>query len=196
MPAGDLTTLTNAKSWLNIPTGTTADDALLTRLVSAASAFLLNWLNRPILTATYTTEKYNGDGHTGIKTRAWPITAVGALLVNGVAVPASPDGLSNGYVFDDNFIYLLGANVNSFPSGVFGKGIKNVSITYTAGYPSVPLDIEQACIELVSLKYKERQRIGLQSQALAGQGTTSYTPRDLGADTKSMLQNYRNVVPA
>ncbi len=189
----DLTTLTNVKLWLTITD--TAADAILTRLVSAASAFLTNWLNRQVIQATYTNEKYSGNGKTMLHLKNWPIQSVSSLIVNGVAVPASPDGLSNGYVFDDKFIYLLGANVNSFPSGVFGKGIMNVSVTYVAGYATVPLDIEQACIELVALKFKERTRVGIQSQQVPGQASFTYTPRDLGKDTKAMLQNYRAVVP-
>jgi uncharacterized phiE125 gp8 family phage protein len=193
MAAGDLTTLANAKSWLTIPD--TNNDVLLVRLISAASAFLINWLNRDIMQATYTAEKYNGNGKTAMHLRNWPIQSVSSLLVNGVVVQASPDGLSNGYVFDEKFIYLLGANVNSFPPGTFGKGIMNISVTYVAGYATVPLDIEQACIELVSLKFKERGRIGIQSQQVPGQASMTYSPRDLGKDTKEMLQNYRAVVP-
>lgn len=193
MAAGDLTSLANVKSWMTIPD--TSNDVLLTRLISAASAFLINWLNRSVLQGTYTAEKYNGNGKVVLHLNNWPIQSVSQLLVNGVIVQASPDGLSNGYVFDDKFIYLLGANVNSFPPGVFGKGIRNISVTYVAGYATVPLDIEQACIELVSLKFKERGRIGIQSQQVPGQASVSYSPRDLGKDTKAMLQNYRSVVP-
>jgi len=190
----DLTTLANVKSWLTITD--TAADTILTRLISAASAFLINWLNRQVTQATYTAEKYNGNGKTSLRAKNWPIQSISSLVVNGVTVQASPDGLSNGYVFDDKYIYLLGANVNSFPPGVFGKGIMNVSVTYVAGYATTPLDIEQACIELVSLKFKERSRVGIQSQQVPGQASVTYSPRDLGKDTKAMLQNYRAVTPS
>ena len=50
MAFGDLTTLGDVKSWLQ--TGQNAfpatDDALLTRLITAASQFIQTWLNRQI----------------------------------------------------------------------------------------------------------------------------------------------------
>jgi gp6-like head-tail connector protein len=55
MAASDLTTLADVKAWLNT-TGTfgTTDDALLTRLITAASQFLKNWLSRDIVLTNYT----------------------------------------------------------------------------------------------------------------------------------------------
>lgn len=53
MAFGDLTTLGAVKAWLQ--TGQTAfpdtDDALLTRLINAASQFIQRWLNRDIAAA-------------------------------------------------------------------------------------------------------------------------------------------------
>ena len=50
MAVDDLTTLADVKAWLQ--TGTEAfpptDDALLTRLISAASGFITRRLNRPL----------------------------------------------------------------------------------------------------------------------------------------------------
>jgi hypothetical protein len=65
-----------------------------------------------------------------------------------------------------------------------------IAITY--GY--VPAEIEQACIDLVGRKYRERDRIGLASKGLAGE-TTAFSQSDLSADTKAMLNQFRKVVP-
>jgi len=43
---GDLTTLANVKAWFAPPLTTTADDALLTRLITAASQVILTCLDR------------------------------------------------------------------------------------------------------------------------------------------------------
>jgi len=189
MAAGDLTTLDDAKGWLNI-TSNNSDD-LIARLITAATAFLLNYLNRNILQATYTNEFHHGNGSNAMHLNQWPISSITNLTVGQDTVQASSDGLSNGYVFDDKFIYLLPAT----SPAKFYKGIMNVNVSYVAGYATVPFDIQQACLELVGLKFKEKDRIGIQSQSMNGQQTTSYTPRDLGKDTKAMLQNYRSVVP-
>lgn len=190
MAAGDLTILNDAKNWLGIPLTDTANDALLANIITSASAFLINWFNRQILTATYT-EKYNGNGKQFLQVRNWPITAISSLSSNGIAIVPSPDGILDGYIFDDTLatVYLLGPLY-------FNKGIRNIFITYTAGYATVPVDIAQACNELVGAKFKRRQRIGITSQQIGGQQTVSYSPNDLSPDTKAMLQNYRNVIPA
>ena len=50
MAAGDLTSLANLKAWLNT-TGTfgSTDDAILTRLITAASGFLARYLGRDVV---------------------------------------------------------------------------------------------------------------------------------------------------
>ena len=63
MTTGDLTTLANVKAYFSPPLVTTADDALLSRLITAASGFIQSWLNRTIASATYS-ETRNGAGGT------------------------------------------------------------------------------------------------------------------------------------
>ena len=65
---------------------------------------------------------------------------------------------------------------------------------YVAGYATIPYDIRQACVELVSIRYKEKDRVGLTSKALAGE-TTSYNVKDMPDHVKTILKQYRNVVP-
>jgi hypothetical protein len=106
--------------------------------------------------------------------------------VDGVAVPLSSDGIQAGYMFSETMLYLIGYT--------FTKGFQNVSISYTAGYENVPGDIEQACIDLVSLKYKERERIGIQSKTLATESIT-YRIWDLNKETQQILREYQKVTP-
>src|SRR5437660_3015209 len=53
MPFGDLTTLTDVKAWLQVGQNPfpATDDALLQRLITASSHFILSWLNRQISSA-------------------------------------------------------------------------------------------------------------------------------------------------
>jgi len=191
MATGDLTTLENAKLWLNIDSSNANSDVLLSRLITAASKLLIVWLDRNSLLSASYSDVLDGNGHDGLHLKNWPITAVSSVTVNGIVVSLSTDGRTNGYVFDDKFLYILPAtNV-----GHFQKGIRNVLVSYTAGYAEVPFDVEQACIELVALRYRERDRIGKKSESLNGQQTVSYSTRDLGDDIRKMLKNYRGVVP-
>lgn len=187
MALGDLTTLADLKSYLSPPLTTTADDALLTRLITAASQFIQTWLNRTIASASYTDTR-NGTGGARLFLRNRPVTAVSSLTVDGVAIaPSDPPPLGAGYLFDDSAIYLVGGQC-------FTRGAQNVVVEYTAGFPATPPEIEQACIALVVLRYKERDRIGQASKNLGGE-TVSFQQKDMPADVATLLDQYRNVVP-
>ncbi len=186
MSTGDLTTLANVKAYLSPPLATTADDALLSRLVTATSQFIQTWLNRTIASASYADTR-NGTGGTILFLRNRPVTAVTSVMVDGVTIaPSAPPPTGAGFLFDDSAVYLVGY--------CFTKGAQNVVVAYTAGYAATPPEIEQACIALVVLRYKERDRIGQASKNLAGE-TVSFQQKDMPADVATLLDQYRNVVP-
>jgi uncharacterized phiE125 gp8 family phage protein len=179
----DLTTLANLKAWLNLTA--TGDDALLGRLVTAASAFVENWLGRAAATTSYV-ETRDGTGGTTLVFAVTPVTAVTALTIDNHPIAPSPDGVAPGYVFSPSRLALIG--------GGFRRGLANVTVSYQAGYAATPPEIEQAVIALAALRYRERERIGLVSKGLAGE-TTSFAQKDMPADVATALQRYRKVVP-
>lgn len=178
-----LTTLDSVKAWLGVSSAT--DDALLARLVSASSAYVETWLNRSILSATYSDTR-DGHGRTRMMLPQAPVTAISSVTVDGVAVPAATTATMSGYVFTETSVGLRGYT--------FTSGMNNVVIQYTAGFDVVPTDVEQAVIELIGRRYKERDRIGLVSKGLAGE-TITYTQKDMSDGIKTLLQSYRRVVP-
>jgi hypothetical protein len=76
--------------------------------------------------------------------------------------------------------------------GVFPRGVQNVAISYTAGLASVPVDVAQACVEIVATKYKRRTNIEVSAKTLNGE-TISFTQADMPASAKTALDNYRRV---
>jgi hypothetical protein len=191
MAFGDLTTLADVKAWLR--TGQTAfpatDDALLTRLITAASQFIQSWLNRQIAPGDWQ-EVRDGTGGQRLAFANFPVTAVLSLSVDGLAITPAPSdgGYGAGYVFSPIELALRGY--------VFTRRAQNVIVTYTAGYAATPPDIAQACIELVCLRYLERTRIGEVSRALGGAETVSYSQQDMSDDVKLLLSQFRAVAPA
>lgn len=179
----NLTTLTAVKDWMGIKG--TADDALLTRLIAAASAHIETWTNRSFATQAYA-ELRDGTGGQKMMFAETPVTAVSSVVVNGLPIPPYSAGSGAGYKFDSSRIVLFGYT--------FGRGHNNVELNYTAGYASTPPEIEQACIELVSLRYKERDRIGHQSKSLAGE-TVTFMIKDFPESVRTILNNYRKVIP-
>jgi hypothetical protein len=186
MATGDLTTLANVKAYLSPPLTTATDDALLARLITASSQFIQSWLNRTIAVASYTDTR-SGSGGMRLFLRNRPVLGISSLTIDGSAIPASaPAPSASGYVFDDSSVYLIGYR--------FTKGVQNVVVQYSAGYAATPPDIEQACIALTLLRYKERDRIGQASKSVAGE-VISFQQKDMPADVATLLDQYRNVVP-
>lgn len=181
MAAGDLTTLANVKGWFSPPLTSANDDALLTRLITAASLFIQTWLNRQIASQTYT-ETRDGDGGTKLAFANAPVTAIGSLSIDGFTIPPAPSPLAAGFSFSPTLLYLQGY--------CFTPGVQNVIVAYTAGYAATPPELEQACIELVALRYKERDRIGHVSKGVAGE-TVTFTQKDMPPDVATLLNQYR-----
>lgn len=179
MAAGDLTTLEAVKAYLNL--SAPADDALLDQLIAACSAWIKTYLSRDVLTGSYT-QRLDGTGTAGIMVGQWPIQAINSITVDGVAV-------SPGAVVTD------GPRIVRADGGRWARGMANVVVSYTAGYTDAPADIAQACVELVAWRYKERDRIGQASKTAGGQETVAYLTTDTPANVKTLLNQWRKVVP-
>lgn len=177
-----LTSLANLKAYLGLTVIT--DDTLLTNLIERESARIEQLLSRTLASASYTLS-VNGTGKDVQMVPNYPITAVASLSIDGAAIPASTGFTVAGYVFDDTAIYLRGGYL-------FTKGVKNVDIAYTAGYSTIPVDIEQSCIELAAWAYKNRERLGLSSKGLAGE-TTAYVTAAMPKHIEARLNPYKRV---
>ncbi len=190
MAFGDLTTLDDVKAWLQ--TGQDpypdTDDALLTRLITAASQFIQSWLNRQVASGDWQ-EVRDGTGVQRLAFANSPVIAVLSLSIDGLAIPPAPSdgGYGAGYVFSPTELALRGY--------VFTRRAQNVIVTYTAGYAATPPDVAQACIELVSQRYRERTRIGEVARALGGGETVSFSQQDMSPNVKLLLSQYRTVAP-
>src|SRR5579862_3174068 len=111
MAFGDLTTLDDVKAWLT--TGQNpfpdTDDALLTRLITAASQFIQTWLKRQIASSDWQ-EVRDGSGGQRLVFANFPVTAVLGLAIDGIVIsPAPTDGSCDaGYVFSPTELALRG----------------------------------------------------------------------------------------
>jgi hypothetical protein len=210
MAFGDLTTLADVRAWLQ--TGQqpypSLDDALLTRLISAASGLIAAWLNRPIVSADWQ-EVRDGPGSFAWETTlvfgVQPVTAVLLVAVGNFIVPPVPNQVpvpigqaQMGFPVQPGYVWTPTAlTIRSYP---VPRSKACVLMQYTAGFPTVPFEVAQACIELVCRKYRERTRIGERSKSLGGGETVAYETvsfslRDMASDIQLLLQQYRLVAP-
>ena len=190
MAFGDLCTLSDVKAWLQTGQGAfpATDDALLLRLITAASQFIQSWLNRQIASGDWQ-EVRDGSGGQRLAFANFPVTAVLSLSIDGLDIAPAPagGGWGAGYVFSPTELAVRGY--------VFTRRAQNVIVSYTAGYAATPPDVAQAAIELVCRRYRERTRIGEVSRALVGREAVGFSPADMSEDVKLLLAQYRTAAP-
>lgn len=189
MPAdpADLTTVEAVKQYLG--TTTTVESAEVQRLVTAASKYLVSALSRPVKSASITWDT-NGNGRTVLYLPVQPVTAVSSAAIAGEAAlaAATPGGTDEGYLVSGMTLVLRGGRV-------WSRGVLNVRVVYTAGYATVPPEIEQGTIELVAARLRERDRVGIQSRSLGPESVT-FAREDLPPTVKRLVDQWRRVVPA
>lgn len=177
----DLCALADVKTFLGITTTTT--DAVLQSLITKVSAAIESYCNRTFASADYT-ETRNGGGGNRLFLANGPVTNVASVTVDGYVVSRAASPILPGFVGDESTVYIRpGAHPCTFT-----KGVQNVTVTYTAGYATIPPDVAQACIEMVASHYAKRERIDKVSETLGTQQTISYSQADMPAAVKSALK--------
>jgi hypothetical protein len=184
-----LTTLANAEQWLGfVPGQNPAIDAIITRLILAASAFIRRETGR-VLASVAWTETYNGVGSNRLMLRNQPVTAIMSLQIGDTVILPAASPTATGYLFDDKMIYL-----NGF---LFYRGFQNIQVTYQGG--PLPGDddatlAEDACIELVAWDFKRKDRIQVETETLAGQ-VEHYTIKEVPDEIARKIWRLKRVTP-
>jgi hypothetical protein len=159
MANGDLVSAADASLWLGNEGGD-VDMDVVGRLITAVSWQIQNFLSYDIASQTYS-RTFNGRGGDRLMVPDYPVTAVQALSVDGVAIPPAQSQTDSGYVCDGKAtIYLRGYT--------FNRGVQNVALTYVAGYAVTPPDIVQACLEWVKTSLERMDRAANVTMLKAG----------------------------
>lgn len=138
MGAGNLTTLPHLKDWLGIDQDNTDSDAFLTRLIRAASAFCLSYMQRSQVELTQYDDTYDGYGNEFILLRQYPVTEVLSLSFNGHQIhPAQGNGVTNpytnGWVLEEAKEKGAQQRLSLFGRR-FPRGRSLVTVSYKAGF--------------------------------------------------------------
>jgi hypothetical protein len=159
------------KAWLSIPLTDVSRDALLGSLATAASEAAIKVMqHNPVRSAR--TLLVDGYGGSGLPLNHFPIHSVEAVTINpdlgGQPLPPS------AYTFDDHMIHLR--------HGVFPRGKRNVSISYTAGLAEVPEHIKTACQYIAKGMWDARKTdMNASGESFQGVGGASFWPSGPGA---------------
>jgi uncharacterized phiE125 gp8 family phage protein len=187
----DLTTLAALKDYLGEDVATSRYDALLTRLVSSASAAFVQETGNPILKATYTAEVYSTRDVSRqgrfLRLRQEPVISVASVTLSGNTL-AKRVAVGDGGWYQDGDgirfeIWPFAATVGAF----YGYG--DLAVTYDAGYVTVPPDVEQAILEMAATEYHKRDRLGVTARSISGESIT-YLQYEYSLAVKMTIDNY------
>ena len=185
-PSGTTSDITdNTVHWKYVAPALANDDALLAQLITAASTQIEAICDRAFATDSYTLDA-SGNGRRRLMLPESPVTAIASVSVGGVAIQARASVTSTGWVQDGDSIVLDGYT--------FDRGTLNVSVAYTAGYDTIPVDLDFACVETCASWYRRKARVDEKSKSIQGE-VISFSMADFPATAMRVINSYRRVWP-
>ena len=89
-----------------------------------------------------------------------------------------------------DFVLYKNTGIIRLDGLVFSAGIQNVNVTYDAGYTDIPDDLQQAVVELVADRFRNKENQGVRSLAI-GSYRVDYGDEELPSEIKGVLDGYR-----
>ena len=178
-----LTTLAAVKAYAGITNSEM--DALITSLITRVSAAIENYV-QGVISQQAVSETRNGNGGAAMLLADYPVTSVESLVIDGQTIPPAAGFGLPGWRLADRLIVMVGY--------AFNRGRANVVVNYTAGFATIPADIEQACIESVLLTMKRRDHVDVSSKSLGGE-TVTFITAEITPSAKKVLNSYCRVAP-
>lgn len=158
MAAGDLTSLANAREYIQKVAGDTAQDTVISNLITRASKAIMVYTDREFapVSAAGTTRRLQVSSLV-VPFAPWDLNTIAA---NGVVLDpesSSPRILAaTDYValpvgkFDGVWTRLRLSSLLAFASNTqINMGFSLIDVIGTWGFPAIPADVEQACIDTV-----------------------------------------------
>ena len=157
-----LTTSANVKTALKI--STSDDDARIALLLTSVTKWVQNYTRRILINGSVT-DLGDGKDSDSYVLKDYPVTAV-SHVYNSLDVPRVYTTATELTVATQYVLEASKGILKRVDGGVFKGGPQSVKVEYTAGYASVPEDLERAAIEVISVKLVKGKN---QSYHLAGE---------------------------
>ena len=181
-----ITSVSACKSFRDIDGDNTEHDAELERLIVAVQQWLEGQCRRTFDLLSSVTEYHSGEKWRDRLIVARPPLATitniwdDPLRVYGTALSSAY------YVIED-----AEAGIIRLDGIAFQSGIRNIKITYTGGFASIPTDLEQAAIEMVwagRMKGKDNL-VGVRSRSIAD-GSSQFLNMDWDSIARGIVEKY------
>jgi len=194
-----LSDLTLAKEFLGI---TVADyDDLISRLINQASSFIEKTTDRKLVARSYDSTDdddredtwFDGMGTKNIFLRQYPINSVSSVTCSGTTISAAS---STDYYGSTGYVIYKRRGILFYDNG-WDSGVKNVRVSYNAGYASGTPELEdlrELCNSLISHTYNNRKNLGFKMERI---GNYQYTRGDVREQWQSdIISRYRRKMVA
>ena len=192
-----LTDVDDIKEFLGLSDVDDSDHELFRKLINQCSSFVEKETDRNLKAQDYDPDidkengRYDGDGTKKLHLRQYPINSITTLECSGSEIDEAGD---TDYYGSTGYVIYKSRGMVYYEYG-FEGGIKNVRVTYNAGYASGTKEIDDLkflCNSLVAWVHNNRKNLGFKSERL---GNYSYSRGDLREEwQKSMIARYRRKV--
>lgn len=199
MASTDLITRVRARENPALATGITDD--YLDILISASSVQIQGWLNRDLKSQDFT-EARDGEGDQTLFLPNSPVTKikqVDFLDNDGTVNVVMANGADDSLFFrlgDGGEIMFLINNPSDFIR--FPEGFKNVLVIYTAGFSTIPEDIQEGTAEQIVFLLQEGSDASNKSSEKLGDYSVSFDTSASGANFSKtafqLLAKYKKIV--
>ena len=180
-----LATLDEVKNFYGMTGAKQTDDDLLEDLINRITQSFQTYCGVTSFKAADYTEYIDGESSKYIFPKNTPIQTITEINEDPDWNWASDTTIgSDEYrIIDDKYIVR---NSN------FAAADQSIKLIYNAGYITIPFDLKQACIEEVSIRYKHRRDIDIQTKSLED-GDATYNTGAFLPSTLEVLYKYRTM---
>lgn len=183
-----LVTLDNLKTFLGI-SGSGQDD-LLNLLNEQASAMVEKKCMRTFEETTYTEEEYDGTGEKELILKQFPVTSTTTFKLE---VNNALDNTDDWEEIDTDDYWVDNDQGIVTKITEFMCGKQRYRVTYSAGYATIPYDLQYVVMQLVSLFLNKRRGAGLKSETLGDHTVTFEGMLSENDGLYKMLDSYRKI---
>ena len=203
-----IVTLAEAKAQLKIVDTNTKEDATFEGYINEISSAVELYCKRKFVSQSITSELHDGNGGRFLYPRYFPIQQLStesapttSQKLASLQYRNSPDDSWIDIEDDIDHIFIETGDDSCRPfielyDTYFPVGRRNITLSYKAGYTTVPSDVKMAVLEMIQMRWNEAKRgndwLG-QGNINASQSGNSYSTSLINLDKrwKSVLDRYR-----
>jgi len=161
-------------------------DDLIDILIDSYSAKIETYCDRKFMSRSYT-EYLSGCGSTVLFPKQYPITSVSGIWDD------SSWTWTDDYLVDSTTYTIVNDNSIALRTSRFGSSVNNIKIVYTAGFTTVPADVENVCIIEIMRAFDRMSDLGI-GYKLAGDSSITITDAPFLLSSRITLDAYRRKV--